>query len=70
MCPRVVTETLRLHTSAWMVTRIITTAETTLAGLRLPAETSIGYSPRLLHHRPDLYEEPESRTSPTIRSYA
>ncbi|MGW1902255.1 cytochrome P450 [Streptomyces hirsutus] len=55
---RVVTETLRLHTPAWMVTRI-TTAETTLAGIPLPAGTSIGYSPRLIHHRPDLYEEPE-----------
>jgi cytochrome P450 len=54
---RVVTETLRLHTSAWMVTRV-TTAETTLAGVLLPVGTSIGYSPRLIHHRPDLYGEP------------
>jgi pentalenene oxygenase len=56
---RVVTETLRKHTSAWMVTRI-TTADTTLAGVDIPAGTSIGYSPRIIHFRADRYDRPEA----------
>jgi cytochrome P450 len=55
----VITETLRLHTSAWLITRI-TTTRTTLGDVDLPVGTSVAYSPRLLHYRPDLYQDPES----------
>ncbi|RKN52345.1 cytochrome P450, partial [Streptomyces klenkii] len=57
----VVTETLRLHPPGWMLTRV-TTADTELAGARLPAGTPLACSPHLLHHRPDLHEEPRRFT--------
>jgi cytochrome P450 len=55
---RVVTETLRLNPPAWMLSRIVTT-DTTLGGHRLPAGTTILYSPYLIHHSYELYEDPD-----------
>ncbi|MEU5216564.1 cytochrome P450 [Streptomyces sp. NPDC020807] len=54
---RVVTETLRLRPPGWFFTRAVT-ADTRLGGYELPAGTNVAYSPYVLHHRPDLYEEP------------
>jgi pentalenene oxygenase len=55
---RVVTEALRLFPPGWMFTRTVTT-ETRIGGHLLPAGTSVLYSPYLVHHRSDLYDEPE-----------
>ncbi|MGI5472151.1 cytochrome P450 [Streptomyces sp. CA-132043] len=55
---RVVHEVLRMYPPGWFFTRV-TTTETTLAGHRLPAGTALLYSAYLLHHRPDLFPDPE-----------
>ncbi|WP_409239785.1 cytochrome P450 [Streptomyces sp. PA5.6] len=55
---QVLTETLRLFPPAWMVTRTVT-EDTQLAGHPLPAGTTLLYSPYLIHHRADLYCDPE-----------
>ncbi|MFE7549517.1 cytochrome P450 [Streptomyces gardneri] len=55
---RVVTETLRLRPPGWFFTRVVT-ADTHLGGHLLPAGTSVAYSPYLIHHRTDLYRDPE-----------
>ncbi|GHC46421.1 cytochrome P450 [Streptomyces flavofungini] len=56
---RVITETLRLRPPGWIFTRTVT-ADTHLGGYRLPAGSSVVYSPYLIHHRPDLYDDPET----------
>ncbi|MFE1549879.1 cytochrome P450 [Streptomyces sp. NPDC058718] len=56
---RIVTETLRLRPPGWFFTRVVT-ADTELGGYLLPAGTSVAYSPYLIHHRPDLYRDPET----------
>lgn len=55
---RVVTETLRLYPPGWIVTRTVTT-DTRLDGHLLPAGTNVVYSPYVIHHRGDLYRDPE-----------
>ncbi|GAA5188727.1 cytochrome P450 [Rugosimonospora acidiphila] len=55
---RIITETLRLYPPLWMLTRV-TTAPVQLGDHRLPANTTLVYSPYLLHHRGDLFEDPE-----------
>ncbi|MEU5696756.1 cytochrome P450 [Actinosynnema sp. NPDC020468] len=55
---RIVTETLRVRSPGWLFTRVVT-VDTTLGGHRLPAGTTIAYSPYLIHHRADLYADPE-----------
>ncbi|MFI9723282.1 cytochrome P450 [Streptomyces sp. NPDC052396] len=55
---RVITETLRIRPPVWLLTRT-TTADTCLGGHPLPAGTTVVFSPHLLHHRADLYPEPE-----------
>lgn len=54
---QIITETLRIHPPAWIVTRI-TRAPTALAGYSIPAGTNIVLSAQLLHHRPDLHPDP------------
>ncbi|MCX4910122.1 cytochrome P450 [Streptomyces sp. NBC_00878] len=56
---RIITETLRFSSPAWLLTRTVT-VDTRLGGHLLPAGTSIAYSPYLIHHRPDLYDQPET----------
>jgi cytochrome P450 len=56
---RVVTESLRLRSPAWLFTRT-TTTDTELGGHAIPAGTTVVYSQYLLHHRQDLYPEPET----------
>ncbi|MGP4114245.1 cytochrome P450 [Streptomyces sp. 4N509B] len=58
LASRVVTETLRLYPPAWLVTRLVT-RDTVLGGVTLPGGTSVAYSAHLVHHRPDVYDEPE-----------
>ena len=53
------TETLRLYPPAWMVTRI-TTAPAEIAGRTLPEGTTVVFSPLAVHHRADVYEQPEA----------
>ncbi|MGK5731262.1 cytochrome P450 [Streptomyces sp. URMC 124] len=54
----VVMETLRLYPPAWLVTRSVA-EDTELGGVRLPAGSSIAFSPYLIHRRPELYEDPD-----------
>ncbi|MEU6232224.1 cytochrome P450 [Kitasatospora sp. NPDC047058] len=55
---RVVAETLRYYPSAWFYSRTVT-APVELAGEHLRPGTPVLLSPYLVHHRPDLYPEPE-----------
>ncbi|MEU9044809.1 MULTISPECIES: cytochrome P450 [unclassified Kitasatospora] len=55
---RVVAETLRFYPSAWFYSRTVT-EPVELAGERLRPGTAVLLSPYLLHHRPDLYPDPE-----------
>ncbi|NUT46897.1 MAG: cytochrome P450 [Saccharothrix sp.] len=55
---RIVTETLRHRSPVWLLTREVT-ADTELGGHHLPAGTTVAYSPYLVHHRPDVYSDPE-----------
>ena len=54
---RIITETLRMRSSGWMVTRVVT-SDTRLGGHALPEGTTIMYSPYLLQHRADAFPEP------------
>lgn len=54
----VITEALRLYPPGWIITRI-TSVDTELNGHLIPAGTTTVYSPYLIHHRPDLYPNPE-----------
>jgi pentalenene oxygenase len=55
---RVVMESMRIRPPTWMLTRQ-TTRTTTLAGHRLPAGATVMFSPYMIHHRPDIYADPE-----------
>ncbi|GLZ40475.1 cytochrome P450 [Actinokineospora sp. NBRC 105648] len=55
---RVITESLRVWTPGWLFTRLVST-DTELGGHQLAAGTTVAYSPYLIHHRPDLYPDPE-----------
>ncbi|MGW4356201.1 cytochrome P450 [Nocardia sp. NPDC004582] len=55
---RVLTETLRKYPAAWILSRV-TTTEASLGGHRIPAGATIVFSPYLLHHRADVFPDPE-----------
>ncbi|MFD9791595.1 cytochrome P450 [Streptomyces sp. NPDC059070] len=55
----VIKETLRLYPPGWLLTRT-TTADSVLGKHHIPAGTTIAYSPYLLHHRADLYPDPDT----------
>jgi pentalenene oxygenase len=55
---RIVTETLRLYPPPWFVTRTAI-VDTVLGGHHIPAGTTLAYSSHLLHHRSDLFPDPE-----------
>jgi pentalenene oxygenase len=55
---QVVTETLRLYPPTPMVTRTVT-ADTDLGGYPISAGTTLVYSPLTVHHRSDLFADPE-----------
>jgi cytochrome P450 len=55
---RVVTETLRLYPPGWLFSRIAT-ADAELGGYLIPAGTGILLSSYLIHHRADIFEDPE-----------
>ncbi|MGD9485901.1 cytochrome P450 [Streptomyces sp. TRM70308] len=55
---RVITETLRLYPPIWMLSRVAT-CDTQLGGHPIPSGATVLYSPYLVHHRPDLYADPE-----------
>jgi cytochrome P450 len=55
---RVIIETLRLWPPGWVLTRAAS-VDTELGGHRIPAGTIVAFSPYLIHHRPDLYPEPD-----------
>ncbi|MEU4448413.1 cytochrome P450 [Actinosynnema sp. NPDC050801] len=53
---RVISEVLRRY-PLWIMLRR-TNAPVSLAGVRLPAGTEVGFSPHALHHDPRYYDEP------------
>jgi pentalenene oxygenase len=55
---RVILETLRIRPPIWFTTRTLP-EDAELAGHPLPAGTSIVLSAYVIHHRPDLYPDPE-----------
>lgn len=55
---RVITETLRLYPPAWLFTRS-TTADTDVAGLHLPAGTTLVFSPAAVARDATAYPNPE-----------
>ncbi|MFB8276884.1 cytochrome P450 [Nocardia colli] len=58
MASHVINETLRLYPPAWLLTRTATKG-TSLGGFRIPAGTTLAYSPYIIHRRPDLYDDPD-----------
>ena len=54
----VIDETLRLYPPAWAFSRKAV-EDDTFGEYRIPAGTTIGLSPYVTHHRPDLWENPE-----------
>jgi cytochrome P450 len=55
---RIITETLRVWPPAWILTRV-TTVDTHLGDHLIPAGTNLFYSAYLIHHRPDVYADPD-----------
>jgi pentalenene oxygenase len=55
---RILSEALRMYPPVWMSTREVIT-RTELAGRVLHPGDNVMYSPYLLHHRADLYPEPD-----------
>ncbi|MFF4369474.1 cytochrome P450 [Streptomyces sp. NPDC001594] len=55
---RVINETLRMYPPAWVSSRIVRHDSDLVPGHTVPAGSTVLYSPYLLHHRSDLYEEP------------
>ncbi|MEU4345000.1 cytochrome P450 [Nocardia sp. NPDC023852] len=55
---QVLTEVLRLRPPLWVATRTVT-EDTQLGRHWLPAGTTVIYSSYLIHHRPDLYPDPD-----------
>lgn len=54
----IITETMRLYPPGWLLTRT-TTVDTELGGRHVPAGTDVVLSPYQVHHRADLYTDPE-----------
>ncbi|MFG2907083.1 cytochrome P450 [Kitasatospora sp. NPDC048286] len=54
---RIVSETLRLYPPPWILSRTATT-DAELGGHRIPAGTTLLFSPYLLHRRADLFPRP------------
>ncbi|WP_217547977.1 cytochrome P450 [Streptomyces sp. GbtcB6] len=59
MTGRVITETLRLYPPVWVLTRTVT-RDTELAGQHLPSGTTVVVSSYLLHHRADVFADPDT----------
>lgn len=55
---RVITEILRLYPPAWILNRTVS-ADTVLGGHPIPVGATLVYSPYLIHHRDDVYDQPE-----------
>lgn len=51
----VLTETLRMYPAGWLLTRVVA-RDTELAGIHLPAGTTVAVSPHIIHRREDIYE--------------
>ncbi|MFE0522998.1 cytochrome P450 [Streptomyces sp. NPDC058954] len=54
----IITETMRLYPPGWLLTRT-TTVDAELGGRHIPAGTDVAFSPYQIHHRGDLFTEPE-----------
>ena len=57
LADRIISEALRLHSPAWLLTRL-TTSETELAGLRLPEGTTVIFSPVAVARYEDAFDDP------------
>lgn len=58
LAAQVITETLRMYPPGWMLSRRAVT-DTRLGEYPIPAGADVFYSPYLIHHRDDLYADPE-----------
>ncbi len=54
----VISETLRVYPPTWLITRTVT-EDTVLGSTRFAAGDTLAYSPYLIHHRGDLYPDPD-----------
>jgi cytochrome P450 len=57
-CRMVLDETMRLYPPVWYIVRQ-TVADDELAGVRLPARSTIVISPYVVHRHPSFWEDPE-----------
>lgn len=55
----IVNESLRMYPPGWLFTRVAR-VNTELGGLQIPSGTTVAYSPYLMHHRADLFPDPET----------
>ncbi|MFE3196174.1 cytochrome P450 [Nocardia sp. NPDC059240] len=55
---QILNESLRLYPPGWIFTRTVM-VDTTLAGVPLPVGSAMIYSPYLIHHRADLFVDPD-----------
>ena len=58
LADRIISETLRLHPPAWLFTRL-TASPTELAGLELPAGTTVVFSPAAVAQYEEAFEDPK-----------
>jgi pentalenene oxygenase len=58
LASQIITETMRLFPAGWLLTRR-TANDCELGGHPVPAGTDVIYSPYLLHHRADLFPDPD-----------
>ncbi|WP_159395460.1 cytochrome P450 [Streptomyces albireticuli] len=55
---RCLTESLRLTPPSWLLSRTVT-SPAELGGVKLPAGTTVFFSPYILHHLPEVFPAPE-----------
>jgi cytochrome P450 len=56
---RIITETLRMRSPTWLITRVVTT-DTQLGPYHLPAGKIVGCSPLMTHLNPGLHHDPDT----------
>ena len=57
-CDKVIKESMRLHPSAWSISRRAL-ADDTIGGYHIPAGAIVALSPYTLHRHPDFWSEPD-----------
>ncbi|MER7762713.1 cytochrome P450 [Streptomyces sp. NPDC097619] len=57
---QVLNETMRLYPAGWLLTRVTTGTGTEMAGRRIPAGSTVVFSPYVVQRRADLFERPDA----------